>query len=295
MPRHLPRLRTIPLLTGPGGRGRMRRGERGPAPLKAPLCVLTERVCSRLGEGSRGRGPHRAAQRTVEEEEEEAWHMGAADEGCSGHAGNAEHSPEGREPSQGSAPAGDPDPAVLGRRGTRSCFVPPRPGRGLQPAQWDGRALPPSHRPPRRAMDVGRGSFQPQTVGAPSALGPCRHSLCWRTERDRADPQPLVLLLQSPLALGMSSCHCRIPPGPPRVTACLPPAPSLPAAQLEVVCIALLQLLHSLLPAGIKRCRRTIETHRPPATGGPGLAGCPKAAPSLPLCHPPATSPLEEG
>lgn len=54
-----------PAIDGPGVPGEDEEGGRGPALLKAPLCVLTERVCSRLGEGSSGWGLRRAAQRAA--------------------------------------------------------------------------------------------------------------------------------------------------------------------------------------------------------------------------------------
>lgn len=182
------------------------------------------------------------------------------------------------------------------------CASSPWPGKpGVpRPAQWDGTALPPSHGHPevgetRKVTDMGRGSLHPQTVGTPSALGQCRHSPTWRSTWQSRTVH-LAPLPQSPLALSISGCHRRsgqMPPSAPRVTAHLPPQ-LLPAVHLEMVCIALLRPLRSLLPAGIKGCRPAVETHcllaRSLAVPAP-----PTPPPRLPPRHPPAISQLEEG
>lgn len=95
------------------------------------------------------------------------------------------------------------------------CASSPWPGKpGVpRPAQWDGTALPPSHGHPeagetRKVTDMGRGSLHPQTVGTPSALGLCRRSLTWRSTWQSRTVH-LAPLPQSPLALSISGCHRR--------------------------------------------------------------------------------------
>lgn len=237
--------------------------------------------------------------------------MGAADEGFSRHAENAEHSPaarsKGREQGQGSAPAGDPDPAVPGRRngagqGTALCFLAPA-GEDGNPALcavgWDSTASVPQ--PPRSGGDLeshGHGEGVPND-GGPLSSGSMQVFPAMEkhvAEQDHAQPQPgpspPSRRAPSPWAPPAATAGAvRCPPAPHHH----PPPGSLPAfpwllaaMHLEVVCLTLLRPLRALLPAPSwdkmlqTRCRNPL----PPGTE-PSCAGSPHA---VPLCSQPPSS-----
>lgn len=141
--------------------------------------------------------------------------MGAADEGCSRHEENAEHSFEGR--------LGTPTPLCQGWNGTRSCFVPPQSCSGM------GQHCP-HPTVPRDGGDP-KGSGHIEKV--PSTLGLCRCSLlCWRSRRqNRTTHTPHPAATEPP-----HPGHPRLPPQE-RADAPGPPG-SLPASpQLLLPCI----------------------------------------------------------
>lgn len=232
--------------------------------------------------------------------------MGAADEGCSGHAENAEHSPEGREWGQGSAPAGDPDAAVPGRRdgagqGAALCLL-ALAGEAGNPAPcavgWDSTAsVPWSPRGGGGPEGYGHGERVPPSPngGNPISSGSVQAFPHLEEHVAEQDCAPRLTPTEPPRPE-----HLRLPPqeradAPQRPQGHCPPPPQLlPAVHLEMVCIALLRPLRSLLPAGIKGCRPAVETHcllaRSLAVPAP-----PTPPPSLPPRHPPAISQLEEG
>lgn len=194
------------------------------------------------------------------------------------------------------------------------CASSPRPGKTGIPhsAQWDGTALPPSRSPLEveetwRATGTGRGS---RMMVVPSALGPCKCFLRWRsTWQSRTMHSPSLAPHPLP-AEPPRPGHLRLPPQersdvprPPTTTR--PPGPCLPSPGSLLLCIwkwfASLcsgrSGLCSLLPAGIKCCRPAVETHcllaRSLAVPAPPTPS--RSAPSLPPRYPPAISQLEEG